>query len=41
MNTPKGEKIRLRVGPFATRAEAEKARDALKSSGMAGIVVAR
>jgi DedD protein len=41
MNTPKGEKVRLRVGPFVTRAEAEKARDALKSSGMAGIVVAK
>lgn len=40
LDTPKGAKIRLRAGPFATRVEAEKARDALKVAGMAGIVVA-
>ena len=41
VDTPKGPKIRLRVGAYATRAEAEKARDKLKAAGTAGIVVAK
>lgn len=41
LSTPNGAKIRLRVGPYATRAEAEKTRDKLKAAGMAGIVVAK
>lgn len=41
VDTPKGPKIRLRVGSYATRAEAEKARDKLKAAGTAGIVVAK
>lgn len=41
VDTPKGQKIRLRVGAYATRAEAEKARDKLKAAGTAGIVVAK
>lgn len=41
LNTPNGAKIRLRVGPYATRAEAENARDKLKAAGTAGIVVAK
>jgi DedD protein len=40
MSTPKGVKQRLRVGPFANRADAEKARDTLQAAGQAGIVVA-
>jgi DedD protein len=35
-----GSKIRLRVGPFASRPDAEQARDALKAMGISGIVVA-
>ncbi len=39
VNTPKGERIRVRVGPFATREEAEQARTRLKSIGIdAGVV---
>lgn len=41
VDTPKGPKIRLRVGSYATRAEAEKAREKLKAAGTAGIVVAK
>lgn len=41
VDTPKGQKIRLRVGAYATRAEAERARDKLKAAGTAGIVVAK
>lgn len=41
LTTPNGTKIRLRVGPYATRAEAEKARDKLKATGTAGIVVSK
>ena len=41
VDTPKGPKIRLRVGAYATRAEAERARDKLKAAGTAGIVVAK
>jgi DedD protein len=41
VNTPGGSKLRLRVGPYASRAEAEKARDKLKAGGTAGIVVAK
>jgi cell division protein FtsN len=31
----------LRVGPYGSRVEAEKARDKLKAAGTAGIVVAK
>lgn len=41
LGMPGGTKIRLRVGSYATRAEAEKARDKLKAAGTAGIVVAK
>ena len=39
--TEQGEKIRLRAGPFSSRAEAEKALAKIKSVGMPGIVVAK
>ena len=39
--TEQGEKIRLRAGPFSSRAEAEKALAKIKSAGMPGIVVAK
>lgn len=39
--TDQGEKIRLRAGPFASRADAEKALAKIKSAGMAGMVVAK
>jgi DedD protein len=41
LSTSTGDKIRLRVGPYGSRAEAEKARDKLKAAGTAGIVVAK
>jgi len=41
LGMPGGTKIRLRVGSYATRAEAEKARDKLKAAGTTGIVVAK
>jgi DedD protein len=41
LTTGSGEKIRLRAGPFATRAEAEKAAAKIKDAGMAGMVVAK
>ena len=37
--TPKGMKIRLRVGPYASRAQAEQSRDAIKVAGLDAIVV--
>lgn len=39
--TTKGDKIRLRAGPFASRAEAESALDQIKGSGMTGMVVSK
>jgi len=39
LSTPKGEKIRLRAGPFATRADAESALAKMKDSGLSGMVV--
>lgn len=39
VNTAQGSKIRLRVGPYSSRAEAEKSRDKLKTLGMTAIVV--
>jgi DedD protein len=39
--TDQGEKIRLRAGPFASRADAEKALIKIKGAGMAGMVVAK
>lgn len=41
LGMPGGTKIRLRVGSYATRAEAEKIRDKLKAAGTTGIVVAK
>ncbi len=40
LNTPKGTKIRLRTGPFATRADAEAMQAKLKAAGMGAMVVA-
>lgn len=37
--TDKGEKIRLRAGPFASRLEAESALAKIKDSGLSGMVV--
>lgn len=37
--TDKGDKIRLRAGPFADRVEAEKALAQIKDAGMSGMVV--
>jgi DedD protein len=39
LSTATGSKIRLRAGPFASRSDAEQARDALKAMGISGIVV--
>jgi DedD protein len=39
LDTPKGAKIRLRVGPFATRADAETALEQLKASDVDGMIV--
>lgn len=39
LDTPKGAKIRLRIGPFATRADAELALGKLKSADVAGMIV--
>lgn len=41
LGMPGGTKIRLRVGSYTTRAEAEKARDKLSAAGTSGIVVAK
>jgi DedD protein len=40
MDTPKGEKIRLRAGPFADRQQADDALVAIKEAGLSGLVVA-
>lgn len=39
INTPKGEKIRLRVGKYASRQEAADALSKLNSTGMTGMVI--
>lgn len=39
MKTPSGDKHRVRAGPFATRKEAETARDKLKAANLVGDVV--
>ena len=39
LQTPKGEKIRLRAGPFKTREDATIAATKIKESGLAGMVV--
>jgi DedD protein len=41
VNTPKGDVTRVRAGPFATREEAEKARDQLQTLGLDGKVTPR
>ncbi len=38
--TPKGERIRVRVGPFKTREDAEKARVRLKAAGIDSAIIA-
>ena len=40
LNTDKGEVIRVRVGPFAARGEAEEMREKLKKLGLDGVVTA-
>ena len=39
LSTAKGEKIRLRVGPFATMADAESALTKIKDAGLPGLIV--
>lgn len=39
IETPKGEKIRLRTGPFASKDEAESALAKMKDVGLAGMIV--
>ena len=41
VTTDKGDVTRVRAGPFATREEAEKARDQLQALGLDGKVTAR
>lgn len=41
LKTPKGDKTRVRAGPFPTREEAEKVRDRLKKMGVNGVVASR
>jgi DedD protein len=39
LQTPQGEKIRLRAGPFATRALAENALSSIKDAGLSGMII--
>lgn len=39
LNTSKGDKIRLRCGPYPTRADAQQALDRIKLAGFGGILV--
>lgn len=39
LDTTKGEKIRLRAGPFASRTEAENALARIKDAGLSGMIV--
>ena len=39
IDTPKGEKIRLRAGPFVNREQADNALAAVKEAGLPGLVV--
>ncbi|CAG0991180.1 hypothetical protein MTYP_02292 [Methylophilaceae bacterium] len=39
LQTDKGEKIRLRTGPFASRAEAEKALAVIHKAGLSGMII--
>ena len=41
VDTAKGEKIRLRAGPFGTRDTAESALAKIKDSGLSGMVVTK
>jgi DedD protein len=41
VKTAKGEVTRVRAGPFATRQQAEKARDQLKALGLSGNIATR
>jgi DedD protein len=38
-STPAGDRIRVRVGPFATREEADKALAKARGAGIAGVVL--
>lgn len=39
LDTPKGAKVRLRIGPFSTRPDAESALSKLKSADVTGMIV--
>lgn len=39
VDTPAGKKIRVRLGPYASKAEADKAMDALRKAGLTGAVL--
>jgi DedD protein len=41
LDTPQGKKIRVRAGPFPTRAAAEKALEKMKRIGISGVVAAK
>ncbi len=41
LDTPKGVKLRLRAGPFASRSDASSALDKIKSMGLAGMIVSK
>ncbi|HKU71888.1 MAG TPA: SPOR domain-containing protein, partial [Burkholderiales bacterium] len=41
VKTAKGDVTRVRAGPFATRQQAEKAREQLKALGMSGNIATR
>ncbi len=39
MDTPAGKRTRVRVGPYADKAEAEKAQATLRKAGLAGAIL--
>ncbi len=39
VDTPTGKRIRVRVGPYATRAEADKVATRLKGDGLQAVVL--
>ena len=40
VKTDRGERIRVRVGPFTTREAAEEAREKLKAAGLSAALIA-
>jgi DedD protein len=40
VDTPTGKRIRVRIGPFATKAEADKAAARIKAEGQTAVVLA-